>query len=159
MPGGGLISLVQNQCTSHRFYFFQVTHWQVTVNRHDVYITHGVASGALCHTSLNIDKNTDQSLILLATIDCLLGAIQWINKMPINVSRPRQCINTSDSICDPFKLMCDRNHRNDRGTGKSCLREKNRGVQISCYSCYLCHIQTRGKNSTKSLLKGVVTSL
>ena len=56
-----------------------------------------------CHTYIYIDKNTDQSLILLTTISCHLSAIQWITKMPINAFRQSRCLNTSESICDLFK--------------------------------------------------------
>ena len=92
-----------------------------------------------CHTYIYIDKNTDQSLILLTTISCLLSAIQWITKMPINMFRQSRCLNTSDSICDLFKWVCDRNDRNDKGNGKSYVRANDRGLWISCHSCHLCH--------------------
>ena len=42
--------------------------------------------------------------------------------MPINVFRQSRCLNTSDSICDLFKWVCDRNDRNDKGNGKSYMR-------------------------------------
>ena len=92
-----------------------------------------------CHTYIYIDKNTDQSLILLTTISCHLSAIQWITKMPINAFRQSRCLNTSDSICDLFKWVCDRNDRNDKGNGKSYVRAIARGLWISCHSCHLCH--------------------
>ena len=62
--------------------------------------------------------------------------------MPINVFRQSRCLNTSDSICDLFKWVCDRNDRNDKGNGKSYVRANDRGLQISCHSCHLCHIQS-----------------
>ena len=93
-----------------------------------------------CHTYIYIDNYTDQSLILLTTISCHLSAIQWITKMPINVFRQSRCLNTSDSICDLFKRVCDRNDRNDKGNGKSYVRANDRGLQISCHSCHLCHL-------------------
>ena len=79
--------------------------------------------------------------------------------MPINVFRQSRCLNTSDSICDLFKGVCDRNDRNDKGNGKSHVRANGRGLQISCHSCHLCHIQSRRKNMTISLLKGTVIGL
>ena len=88
------------------------------------------------HMYTYIDNYTYQSLILLTTISCLLGAIQWITKMPINVFRQSRCLNTSDSICDLFKWVCDRNDRNDKGNGKSYVRANDRGLQISCYFCH-----------------------
>ena len=57
--------------------------------------------------------------------------------MPINVFRQSRCLNTSDSICDLFKWVCDRNDRNDKGNGKSYVRANDRGLQISCHSCHL----------------------
>ena len=63
----------------------------------------------LCHTFIYIDNYTDQSLTLLTTISCLLGAVQWITKMRINVFRQSRCLNTSDSVCDLFEWVCDRN--------------------------------------------------
>ena len=68
-----------------------------------LYISTGGHDPPPCHTYIYIDKNTDQSLTLLTTISCLLDAIQWITKMPINVFRQSRCLNTSDSICDLFK--------------------------------------------------------
>ena len=59
--------------------------------------------------------------------------------MPINVFRQSRCLNTSDSICDLFKWMCDKNDRNDKGNGKSYVRADDRGLWISCHSCHLCH--------------------
>jgi len=59
--------------------------------------------------------------------------------MPINVFRQSRCLNTSDSICDLFKWVCDRNDRNDKENGKSHVRANGRGLQISCHSCHLCH--------------------
>jgi hypothetical protein len=59
--------------------------------------------------------------------------------MPINVFRQSRCLNTSDSICDLFKWVCDRNDRNDKGNGKSYVRANDRGLEISCHSCHLCH--------------------
>ena len=76
--------------------------------------------------------------------------------MRINVFRQSRCLNTSDSICDLFKWVCDRNDRNDKGNGKSYVRANDRGLQISCHSCHLCHIQSRRKNTTISLIKGTV---
>ena len=104
-----------------------------------LYISTGGHDPPPCHTYIYIDNYTDQSLILLTTISCLLGAIQWITKMPINVFRQSRCLNTSDSICDLFKWVCDRNDRNDKGNGKSYVRANDRGLQISCHSCHLCH--------------------
>ena len=60
-----------------------------------------------CHTYIYIDNYTDQSLTVLTTISCLLGAIQWITKMPINMFRQSRCLNTSDSICDLLKGVCE----------------------------------------------------
>ena len=54
--------------------------------------------------------------------------------------RQSRCLNTSDSICDLFKWVCDRNDRNDKGNGKSYVRANDRGLKISCHSCHLCHI-------------------
>ena len=45
-----------------------------------------------CHTYIYIDKNTDQYLKVLTTISCLLGVIQRITKMPINVFRQSRCL-------------------------------------------------------------------
>ena len=45
-----------------------------------------------CHTYIYTYSNTDQSLIVLTTISCLLGAIQRITKMPINMFRQSQCL-------------------------------------------------------------------
>ncbi len=59
--------------------------------------------------------------------------------MLINVFRQSRCLNTSDSICDLFKWVCDRNDRNDKGNGKSYVRANDRGLWISCHSCHLCH--------------------
>jgi hypothetical protein len=59
--------------------------------------------------------------------------------MRINVFRQSRCLNTSDSICDLFKWVCDRNDRNDKENGKSYARANGRGLQISCHSCHLCH--------------------
>ena len=59
--------------------------------------------------------------------------------MPINVFRQSRCLNTSDSICDLFKWVCDRNDRNDKGNGKSYVRRIGRGLWISCHFCHLCH--------------------
>src|SRR6056300_1742200 len=81
-----------------------------------------------CHTYIYIDNHTDQPLTLLTTISCLLSAIQWIIKMPINVFRQSRCLNTSDSICDLCKWVCDRNDRNDKGNGKSYMRRIGRGL-------------------------------
>ena len=61
--------------------------------------------------------------------------------MPINVFRQSRCLNTSDSICDLFKWVCDRNDRNDKGNGKSYVRANDRGLWISCHSCHLCHLK------------------
>ena len=47
--------------------------------------------------------------------------------MPINVFRQSRCLNTSDSICDLFKWVCD---RNDKGNGKSYVRANGRGLWI-----------------------------
>jgi hypothetical protein len=104
-----------------------------------LYISTGGHDPPPCHTYIYIDNHTDQSLILLTTISCLLGAIQWITKMPINVFRQSRCLNTSDSICDLFKWVCDRNDRNDKANGKSDVRANDRGLWISCHSCHLCH--------------------
>jgi hypothetical protein len=92
-----------------------------------------------CHTYIYTHNYTDQCLTLLTTISCHLSAIQWITKMPINVFRQSRCLNTSDSICDLFKGVCDRNDRNDKGNGKSYVRANDRGLQISCHSCHLCY--------------------
>ena len=104
-----------------------------------LYISTGGHDPSPCHTYIYIDNYTDQSLILLTTISCLLSAIQCITKMPINVFRQSRCLNTSDSICDLFKWVCDRNDRNDKGNGKSYVRANDRGLWISCHSCHLCH--------------------
>ena len=104
-----------------------------------LYISTGGHDPPPCHTYICIGSYTDQSLELLTTISCLLDAIQWITKMPINVFRQSRCLNTSDSICDLFKWACDRNDRNDKGNGKSYMRRIGRGLQISCHSCHLCH--------------------
>ena len=63
-------------------------------------------------------------LIVVNKISCHLCAIQWITKMPINVFRQSRCLNTSDSICNLLKWVCNRNDRNDRG------------LWISCHSCH-----------------------
>ena len=59
--------------------------------------------------------------------------------MPINVFRQSRCLNTSDSICDLFKWVCDKNDRNDKRNEKSYVRANDRGLWISCHSCHLCH--------------------
>ena len=60
--------------------------------------------------------------------------------------RQSRCLNTSDSICDLFKWVCDRNDRNDKGNGKFYVRANDRGLWISCHSCHLCHWGGRGFN-------------
>ena len=45
-----------------------------------------------CHTYIYIDNYTDQSLKVLTTISCLLGAIQRITKMLINMFRQSRCL-------------------------------------------------------------------
>ena len=54
---------------------------------------------------------TDQSLTVVTTISCLLSTIHWGAEMPINVFRQCLCPNTTDSICDHFKWVCDKNKR------------------------------------------------
>ena len=83
-----------------------------------------------------INFHTNHCWVLVTTITYLLDAIRWTTKMPINVFRQSRCLNTSDSICDLFKWVCDRNDRNDKGNGKSHVRANDRGLWISCHSCH-----------------------
>ena len=76
--------------------------------------------------------------------------------MPISVFRQSRCLNTSDSICDLFKWVCD---GNDKGNEKSYVRANDRGLKISCHSCHLCHIQSRRENTSISLATGAVIGL
>ena len=96
-----------------------------------LYISTGGHDLPPCHTYIYIDKNTDQSLILLTTINCHLNAHKHVSAKPVpNVMRG--CLIS-------FLMGYDRNDRNDKGNGKSYMRKIGRGLQISCHSCHLCH--------------------
>ena len=76
--------------------------------------------------------------------------------MTISVFRQSRRLNTSDSICELVKCVCD---GNDKGNEKSYVRANDRGLKISCHSCHLCHIQSRRENTRISLAIGAMTGL
>ena len=67
-----------------------------------------------------------------------LMAPTWVTKMLINVFRQSRC-QTRVKVFVFFYNGDDRNDRNDKGNGKSYVRANDKGLQISCHSCHLCH--------------------